>query len=307
MPLRTIASTLFALALGGCLVRASRYDKAVHDENLARDDAARAHETVARLREALATTQQLLQAREARVAELEASTQNLHKRLDEATALHQQLEKALERLGKNVGAMVQDKGALQRALDDAKGRLAELRAVQARAEAREAATHALALRLRAADKSQRIEVGRDDGQPVVVIPATLLFEPGHSELRHGAEPLLRALERALAATPGWQFRITDKIVDHLVPPPGRGRAHALFAPAALRASVVADHLVALGSPPATLSVGAQVDAAANAPAGTSGDAGGGIEILLVAAPAPAVAPSPPQAQPPPAPTAPSQP
>ena len=62
--------------------------------------------------------------------------------------------------------MLQDKGVMQRVLDDAKTRLAELRALQAAAEARDAATRSLAGRLKSADKSQRIEVGTDDGQTV---------------------------------------------------------------------------------------------------------------------------------------------
>ncbi len=273
--------------LAGCLVRASRYDQALADT-------ARSREENRSLAAELAETQARLQARQSKVAGLEAEANNLQARLDEATALHQQLQKELERLGKNVGAMLESKGVMQQALDDAKRRLAELRTLQAEAQARNAAMSTLAHNLASAGPARKIEVGSDDGQSVLLIPASVLFENGRAELHRPGEGVLAALAQALATTPGWRFRV---VVYGPIP---KGRGHSVFTLPALRASLVADRLVTLGLAPASLSVSGRVTApSAQPPAFAGGGMLEGVEIELVdmpgatsPTPAPSGAPAP---------------
>jgi len=60
------------------------------------------------------------------MAELDAASHNLQMRLEEATAIHEELQKELSRLGRT-WAPGQGQGILQQALDDAKARLITLR------------------------------------------------------------------------------------------------------------------------------------------------------------------------------------
>ena len=85
------------------------------------------------------------------------------------------------RLGANVGTLVKDKESLQQALDDAKARLVQLQALQAAAEARDAAAKSLAQRLRPLMETKRIEMATRDGQTVLVIPGSVLFESDRTE------------------------------------------------------------------------------------------------------------------------------
>jgi len=48
------------------------------------------------------------------VAELDAASHNLQMRLEEATAIHEELQKELSRLGANVGTLVKDKESCNR-------------------------------------------------------------------------------------------------------------------------------------------------------------------------------------------------
>ena len=104
------------------------------------------------------------------MADLDAASHNLQTRLEEATAIHEELQKELSRLGENVGTLVKDKESLQRALDDAKARLITLQALQAAAEARDAAIKSLAQKLTPLVETKRIEMATHDGQTVLVIP-----------------------------------------------------------------------------------------------------------------------------------------
>ncbi len=252
--LRPIGWFLTPLVLAGCLVRESRYDQAVQQMWVARDEASQSRQNNDSLRAKLDTTQAQLQAQQTKAAEFEATAHNLQARLDEATALHQLLEKELERLGKNVGAMLKDKGAMQQALDDAKFRLAELRTMQAAAEARRGAMTVLAGQLSSLQETKRIELVSQDGEKVMLIPRSLLFEPGRFETKHSAGRVLEALARVLARSPGLHYQIKA----YSPVPANKGHARAVFELGALRASKMADHLLALGLAPSSLSIESRV-------------------------------------------------
>jgi flagellar motor protein MotB len=252
--LKTLGRFIPTLVLAGCLVRASRYEQAVQQETLARDDALQTRQENHSLHVELASAQAQLQTQEARTAGLAATAHNLQARLDEATALHQLLEKELERLGKNVGEMLEDKGAMQQALQDARTRLAELRALQAAAEARRSAMILLAGQLRVSEETRSIELTTHDGETVLLIPGWLLFEPGRFEMKHSAGRVLEVLARVLASSPGWQYRI----VAYTPAPANKGHPRSIFELGALRASHVADRLSALGLAPSLLSVASRI-------------------------------------------------
>ncbi|MGC9986461.1 MAG: OmpA family protein [Polyangia bacterium] len=278
------AWSFLALApLAGCLVSASRYDHAVTGANLAREDSLRARQQIRVLRAELATIRATLQTKETTVADLDAASHNLQTRLEEATAIHEELQKELSRLGENVGTLVKDKESLQRALDDAKARLITLQALQAAAEARDAAIKSLAQKLTPLVETKRIEMATHDGQTVLVIPGSVLFESDRTEIKRSGEVVLEALAHVLSTSRDWRFRIAAYSPAQV----GAGRHHAVFGLSAARASHVADRLVDFGLAPSALSVAGYVEAssaAASQPA--NGEAGDRIEIELTTTPAP---------------------
>jgi len=154
------------------LVSASRYNQAVTGANLAREDSLRRRQQIRVLRAELATIQATLQTKETNVAELDAASHNLQMRLEEATAIHEELQKELSRLGANVGTLVKDKESLQQALDDAKARLINgLRALHSRSSgAGRLPMKSLAQKLTPLVETKRIEMATHDGQTVLVIP-----------------------------------------------------------------------------------------------------------------------------------------
>ncbi|MGB7810011.1 MAG: OmpA family protein [Polyangia bacterium] len=281
---RAFAWSFLALApLAGCLVSASRYDQAVTEANLARDDSSRARQQIRILRAELATIRATLQSKETTVAELDATSHNLQTRLEEATAIHEELQKELSRLGENVGTLVKDKESLQQALDDAKARLITLQALQAAAQARDAAIRSLAQKLTPLVQTKRIEMATHDGQTVLVIPGSVLFESDRTEIRRSGEVVLEALAHVLSTSPDWRFRIAAYSPGRV----GAGRHHAVFGLSAARASHVADRLVDFGLAPSALSVAGYVEASSAATSQpANGEAGERIEIELATAPGP---------------------
>ena len=281
---RILAWSFLALApLAGCLVSASRYNQAVTGANLAREDSLRARQQIRVLRAELATIQATLQTKETNVAELDAASHNLQMRLEEATAIHEELQKELSRLGANVGTLVKDKESLQQALDDAKARLITLRALQAAAQARDAAMKSLAQKLTPLVETKRIEMATHDGQTVLVIPGSVLFESDRTEVKRSGEAVLEALARVLSTSPDWRFRIAAYSPGRV----GAGRHHAVFGLSAARASHVADRLVDFGLAPSSLSVAGYVEASSAATSQPAhGEAGDRIEIELATTPGP---------------------
>jgi peptidoglycan hydrolase CwlO-like protein len=78
---------------------------------------------IARLHDALNDAQAQMQDRDQKLSDLTTSDHNVQAQLDESTAISAKLRSELERLGKNVDQMLQEKGTLSKALDDAKQRL----------------------------------------------------------------------------------------------------------------------------------------------------------------------------------------
>lgn len=134
-----LLAALLALPLLACVPK-DKYDAAIADAQQAHaklEATEKAREgTEADLRRQLADAEQKAQDLAQKLSDLSTVDQNLQAKLDESTAINAQLRAALERLGKNVDAILQEKGTLSKALDDAKGRLDELRKAQAAAEAR---------------------------------------------------------------------------------------------------------------------------------------------------------------------------
>jgi chemotaxis protein MotB len=169
---------------------------------------------MAKLRQDLADAQAQTQERDQKLSDMSTSSHNVQAQLDEATAINAKLRGELERLGKNVDAMLQEKGTLSKALDDAKTRLEELRKAQAAAEARAALFQQFVQKLKKMIDAGQLKVGTRAGRLVIQLPNDVLFDSGQTAIKPKGKEALAQLAKVLVTVPGRSFQVgghTDNV------------------------------------------------------------------------------------------------
>jgi chemotaxis protein MotB len=202
--------------------------------------------------------QESLQDRDTRLSDLTTSGHNLQRRLDEATAMNQQLRDELQRLGKDADKMLADRGTLSKSLDDARARLDELRRAQTAAESRLQLFRDFAQHFKPLSDAGQLSVETRHGQPVMEVQGDLLFDEGRSELRGAGKGVLMEVARALQTTSppssGRRFLVTAAV--------DGSEARAQRSPlsswdlTSARAVTVVQYLVSLGVAPSQLTAAA---------------------------------------------------
>jgi chemotaxis protein MotB len=186
--------------------------------------------------------------------------------LDEQTAITQQLRGELQRLGKDVDKVLADKGTLAKALDDARGRLEELRRAQAAGEARLALFREFDRRFKPLVDAGQLGIVTRRGQLVIDLAGDLLFDPGRSELRTAgkgvAMEVARALQLSSSPVTGRRYLVTAHVDPPEVTPAsgdrGRGppskprRPKTSWDLTVARAVVLVEYFVSLGVPAESL-------------------------------------------------------
>jgi chemotaxis protein MotB len=268
-PLRSLV-ILAALATSSACVSQVTYDRSVADAAKAKVEAeARQKDDegkIETLQQQLAAAEAATQDRDSKLSDLSTEAHNNQAQLDEQTAINQQLRGELQRLGKDVDKILAERGTLSKALDDARGRLEELRRAQAAAEARVALFRDFDRRFKPLVDAGQVRIETRRGQLVIDLQGDFLFEQGHTELRTAAKGVLmevaRALEVSSSPVTGRRYLVTA----HVDPPDatpatvghGRGEAskqHHVKSPWELtvaRAVAVVEYLVSLGVPSESL-------------------------------------------------------
>ena len=205
-----LLAALLALPLLACVPK-DKYDAAIADAQQAHaklEATEKAREgTEADLRRQLADAEQKAQDLAQKLSDLSTVDQNLQAKLDESTAINAQLRAALERLGKNVDAILQEKGTLSKALDDAKGRLDELRKAQAAAEARAQLFKQFIQKLKSMIDAGQLRVTTRAGRLVIQLPNDVLFDSGQTAVKPAGKQALTALAKVLVTVPGRSFQV----------------------------------------------------------------------------------------------------
>jgi chemotaxis protein MotB len=195
-------------------VSKDKFDAAVADahtahaalsEALGRDKAEQ--DEIAKLRQGIDAAQGQLQARDQKVSDLSTADHNLQAQLDEDTAINAKLRGELERLGKNVDQMLQEKGTLAKALDDAKGRLDELRKAQAAAEARAELFQRFVQKFKAMIDAGQLKIATRDGRLVLELPNDVLFDSGQTALKPAGRDALVEVAHVLETVHGRTFQV----------------------------------------------------------------------------------------------------
>jgi chemotaxis protein MotB len=209
-----------AVTLLACVSK-DKFDAALADANsahaalsaaLERDKAEQ--DEIAKLHHDIDDAQAQIQARDQKLNDLSTSDHNLQAQLDEGTAINARLRTELERLGKNVDQMLQEKGTLSKALDDAKGRLEELRKAQAAAEARAALFQQFVKKFKSMIDAGQLKIATRNGRLVLALPNDVLFDSGQTALKPAGRDAVVQVAHILATVPGRSFQVaghTDNV------------------------------------------------------------------------------------------------
>jgi chemotaxis protein MotB len=214
---RRLTQALWPFLCVLCVVCASacvpknKYDEAVADAQsvhaqLAASEKAREAE-IAKLRQDLADAQTQIQERDQKLSDLSTSDHNMQAQLDESTAINSKLRGELERLGKNVDSILQEKGTLSKALEDAKTRLDELRKAQAAAEARAQLFQQFVQKLKKMIDAGQLKVGTRAGRLVIQLPNDVLFDSGQTAIKPAGKEALSQLAKVLVTVRGRAFQV----------------------------------------------------------------------------------------------------
>jgi chemotaxis protein MotB len=211
---------LAVLFCASCVPK-DRYEAAIADAQSAHAqvtaNAERAKERdseIAKLRQDLADATAQVQDRDQKLNDLSTSDHNLQAQLDEGTAINAKLRAELERLGKNVDGILQEKGTLTKALDDAKARLEELRKAQAAAEARAQLFQQFVQKFKKMIDAGQLKVATRAGRLVIQLSNDVLFDSGQTFIKPAGKDALSQVGKVLATVRGRSFQVaghTDNV------------------------------------------------------------------------------------------------
>jgi chemotaxis protein MotB len=202
---------VLAPALLAACVTKDKYDAAVTDAQQAHaqlEASQKACEAqAADLKQQLADAQTHAQDLEQKLSDLTTADHNLQAKLDEDTAINAQLRGELERLGKNVDSILAERGTMSKALDDAKGRLDELRKAQAAADARAALFKQFIQKLKSMIDAGQLRVATRAGRLVIQLPNDVLFDSGQTAIKPAGKQALTQLAKVFVTVPGRSFQV----------------------------------------------------------------------------------------------------
>ena len=261
-PLRSliVLAAVASLGASGCVSQVL-YDRDLAAANKAKADSDAKEQAdqaqILALQQQLAGAEATTQDRDSKLSELSTSSHNLQAQLDEATAINQQLRGELERLGKDVDKILAERGTLSKALDDAKGRLEELRKAQAAAETRTQLFQDLGRRFQTLASAGQLRVESRGNRVVLDVKGDLLFDAGHAELKAQGKGALMEIARAIETTPppaqGTRRFLVTACVDEEPPKKEKDKKYeTAWELTCARAVTVVKYLVSVGVPPGAL-------------------------------------------------------
>lgn len=169
---------------------------------------------LAELRKQLDAAQAKIQDQADHLSGLSTDKQNLQSQLDQETAIDAQLRGEMERLGKNVDQMLQEKGTLSKALMDAKARLEELRTAQAEAAAQTALYQQLLQKFKAMVDAGQLKISMRNGRLVLQLSNDVLFDSGQTVIKPVGRGALVQIASVLRTIQGRLFQVagnTDNV------------------------------------------------------------------------------------------------
>jgi chemotaxis protein MotB len=252
-----LATLVVALLLMTACVRKETYDAAVAEAQALKMQLAAASDReksqqaeLDRIRQELSDAATQIQQRDEKLSDMSTADHNLQAQLDESTAISAKLRTELERLGKNVDSMLQEKGTLSKALEDAKARLDELRRAQAAAEERAQLFQQFVQKFKKMIDAGQLKVATRAGRLVIQLSNDVLFDSGQTFIKPAGKEALTQVAKVLATFHGRSFQVaghTDNV------PIQTSRFPSNWELSTARAVEVVKLLTAQGVPPQALS------------------------------------------------------
>ncbi|MCA9619245.1 MAG: OmpA family protein [Myxococcales bacterium] len=212
---------LAVLLLGGCMMQ-KEHDRIMGLEQARfgaaaeqhRQEMAAAQAQIMTLQNEMMELKKTLAERDQQLAEAATAYAALEKKLDDATALNEQLRLTLERAGKSVDQLVAQKGDLAKALEDTKARLEELRKAQEAAQKRAALYQQLLAKFKGMIDAGDLSIVVRNGRMVLQLRNDVLFDSGKVSLKGEGEVALREVAKVLATLDDRDFQVaghTDNV------------------------------------------------------------------------------------------------
>lgn len=193
------------LSLGtGCVTKAEHERQlalaAARERSLAEQaaaDAAKARSQITSLEAEIARLKQEVDSRDRQIGESQVQLADLQKKLDDATALSDQLRDELQKAGKNVDGLMAEKGKMRQALEDAKLRLEELRRSQEAAQKRADLLKNLINKFKRMIDAGELKIVLRDGRMVLQLRNDVLFDSGRVEVKQAGRDALKEVASVL--------------------------------------------------------------------------------------------------------------
>jgi chemotaxis protein MotB len=219
-----LITVLAAAPLFVACVPKDRFDAAINDAQqahaqlgLCAGDLAKSRTDLARLNDALAQAQAVIDQEKKALADAGGNAKDLQTKLDNAIATSAQLKKELERLGKNADALLAEKGGLASALSDAKARLEELRRAQAAAAARAQLYKEVLAKFQKMIDAGQLRIALRNGRMVIQLANDVLFDSGHTEIKPAGQQALAQVAVIFKSIGDRKFQVagdTDNVPIH---------------------------------------------------------------------------------------------
>jgi chemotaxis protein MotB len=193
-----------SLLLPSACVSQGKYDRALADHAKL---TAKQRREAAELRNDLVTERAQQQWTQNELALSTQHSQRCERELDEATAINQKLSGELAHLGKDVNALLTEKGTLASSLEDAKNRLEELRRAQQASEERARLFRSLASRLKRMIDAGELAIVLREGRMVLVLPNDVLFDSGQAKIKPAGAATLEQVATVLATLEKRRFQV----------------------------------------------------------------------------------------------------
>ena len=179
-----------------------------------RQQLAAANAQILTLQNELVKLQGQIAERDRQLEEAATSQAKLQKKLDDSTALAEQLRLTLERAGKSVDQLVAEKGDLAKALDEQKKRMEELRKAQEAAQKRAALLQQLMAKFQKMIDAGELTVVVRNGRLVLQLRNDVLFDSGQVTLKDAGKASLKEVAAILKTLDDRDFQVaghTDNV------------------------------------------------------------------------------------------------
>lgn len=200
----------------GC-VEKDRYVAALADAAYARDQAIAAQSKLTRALDQIESIRRDLADRDAKLNEMQASSANLAREIEELQALNVTITDRLKRAGQSVEVLAGDKTTLAKDLAETRQKLEELREQQAAAELRSKDFLALVEKFRGLTDAGKLEISARDGRLILDLPNDVLFDSGRDDLKSVGKETLLAIAEILRTITDRRFQVaghTDDLKMH---------------------------------------------------------------------------------------------